>query len=259
MAILVLGIGANSAIFSVINALLLKPLPIDRPGQPAGIYVERTTPPGGFRAFSYPNYQDLRNQVDGFSRVAAHNVSLVGVGDGEVMRRVFADSVTANYFETFGAPLAVGRAFTPEEEQPGANLPVAIVSYAFWEREGRRPDILGETLRVNGKPLTIIGMARSRFSRAARMAPSCQPGRTAFDWPGPRRSVLLIERAVRRPSSSVDRSVAATVRSRTGVPRPKNWGDSPATSTAPRWVRSIRYGWNAAGCCCVSAGLAHSR
>jgi hypothetical protein len=259
VAILVLGIGANSAIFSVINALLLKPLPIDRPGQPAGIYVERTTPPGGFRAFSYPNYQDLRNQVDGFSRVAAHNVSLVGVGDGEVMRRVFADSVTANYFETFGAPLAVGRAFTPEEEQPGANLPVAIVSYAFWEREGRRPDILGETLRVNGKPPTIIGMARSRFSRAARMAPSCQPGRTAFDWPGPRRSVLLIERAVRRPSSSVDRSVAATVRSRTGVPRPKNWGDSPATTTAPRWVRSIRYGWNAAGCCCVSAGLAHSR
>jgi hypothetical protein len=162
--VLALGIGANSAIFSVINALLLKPLPIDRPGQLAGIYVERTTPPGGFRAFSYPNYQDLRNQVDGFSRVAAHNVSLVGVGDGEVTRRVFADSVTANYFETFGAPLAVGRAFTPEEEAPGANLPVAIVSYAFWEREGRRPDILGETLRVNGTPLTIIGVAGEGFT-----------------------------------------------------------------------------------------------
>jgi len=162
--VLALGIGANSAIFSVINALLLKPLPIDRPGQLAGIYVERTTPPGGFRAFSYPNYQDLRNQVDGFSRVAAHNVSLVGVGDGEVTRRVFADSVTANYFETFGAPLALGRAFTPEEEAPGANLPVAIVSYAFWEREGRRPDILGETLRVNGTPLTIIGVAGEGFT-----------------------------------------------------------------------------------------------
>ncbi len=162
--VLALGIGANSAIFSLINALLLKPLPINRPGQLAGIYVERTTPPGGFRAFSYPNYLDLRNEIDGFSRVAAHAVSLVGVGEGEVTRRVFADSVTANYFETFGSPLTIGRAFTPAEAEPGANLPVAIVSYSFWEREDRRPDILGESIRVNGQRLTIIGVAGEGFT-----------------------------------------------------------------------------------------------
>lgn len=162
--VLALGIGANSAIFSLINALLLEPLPINRPGQLAGIYVERTTPPGGFRAFSYPNYLDLRNEIDGFSRVAAHAVSLVGVGEGEVTRRVFADSVTANYFETFGSPLTIGRAFTPAEAEPGANLPVAIVSYSFWEREDRRPDILGESIRVNGQRLTIIGVAGEGFT-----------------------------------------------------------------------------------------------
>ncbi len=79
-------------------------------------------------------------------------------------RRGFADSVTANYFETFGSPLTIGRAFTPAEAEPGANLPVAIVSYSFWEREDRRPDILGESIRVNGQRLTIIGVAGEAFT-----------------------------------------------------------------------------------------------
>lgn len=162
--VLALGIGANSAIFSLINTLLLKPLPIGRPDQLAGVYVEQTTPPGGFRAFSYPNYQDLRNEADAFNSLAAHNVSLVGVGEGEVTRRVFADSVTANYFETFGVPLALGRSFTPAEERPDANLPVVIVSYAFWEREGGRREMVGETVRVNGEPLTVVGVAAEGFT-----------------------------------------------------------------------------------------------
>ena len=162
--VLALGIGANSAIFSLINAMLLKPLPIERPGELVGIYNEKTTPPGGFRAISYPNYRDLRASADGFSSLAAHNVTLVGIGDGTVTRRVFADLVSANYFETFGSTLALGRAFTPAEEEPGANVPVAIVSYAYWEREGRNPDILGDTLRVNGDLLTIVGVAGEGFT-----------------------------------------------------------------------------------------------
>ena len=162
--VLALGIGANSAIFSLVNALLLKPLPIHRPGELAGIYVERTTPPGGFRAFSYPNFQDLRDAVTTFSQVAAHNVTLVGLGEAGTTRRVFADAVTANYFETFGVPLAFGRAFTPEEEEPGASIPVAIVSHDYWDREGRRPDLLGDTIRVNGAPLTVVGVAGEGFT-----------------------------------------------------------------------------------------------
>ena len=162
--VLALGIGANSAIFSLINAMLLKPMPIERPGELVGIYNEKTTPPGGYRAISYPNYRDLRASADGFSSLAAHNVTLVGIGDGTVTRRVFADLVSANYFETFGSTLALGRAFTPAEEEPGANVPVAIVSYVYWEREGRNPDILGDTLRVNGDLLTIVGVAGQGFT-----------------------------------------------------------------------------------------------
>ena len=162
--VLALGIGANSAIFSIINAMLLRPLPIHRPGELVGVYVERTTAPGGYRAFSYPNFQDLREQAAAFANLAAHNLTLVGIGDGEATRRVFADAVTANYFETFGVPLALGRAFTAAEEQPGANLPVAIVSHDYWVREGRRPDVLGETILVNAEPLTIVGVAAAGFT-----------------------------------------------------------------------------------------------
>ena len=162
--VLALGIGANSAIFSIINAMLLKPLSIHRPGELVGVYVEGTTAPGGYRAFSYPNFQDLREQAAAFADLAAHNLTLVGVGDGGATRRVWADAVTANWFETFGVPLALGRAFTAVEEQPGANLPVAIVSHDYWVREGRRPDVLGETILVNAEPLTIVGVAAAGFT-----------------------------------------------------------------------------------------------
>ena len=162
--VLALGIGANSAIFSLINAMLLKPLPIERPGELVGIYNERTTPPGGYRGISYPNYRDLRASAVGFSGLAAHSVTLVGIGDGTVTRRVFGDLVSANYFETFGSRLALGRAFTPAEEEPGANVPVVIVSHAYWEREGGSPDILGDVIRVNGDLLTIVGVAGQGFT-----------------------------------------------------------------------------------------------
>jgi predicted permease len=164
IVVLALGIGANSAIFSLINTMLLKPLPIARPGELAGVFVEKTTPPGGYRAFSYPNYRDLRESATVFSGLAAHSVAFVGVGDGTLTRRVFADVVSANYFETFGSPLELGRAFTPAEEEPDANLPVVIVSHAYWDREGRDPDILGETIRVNGDLLTIVGVAGEGFT-----------------------------------------------------------------------------------------------
>ena len=164
IVVLALGIGANTAIFSIINAMLLKPLPIHRPGELVGVYVERTTAPGGYRPFSHPNFQDLREQAAAFANLAAHNLTLVGIGDGEATRRVFADAVTANYFETYGVPLALGRAFTASEERPGANLHVAIVSHDYWVREGRRPDILGETILVNAEPLTIVGVAAAGFT-----------------------------------------------------------------------------------------------
>ena len=162
--VLAIGIGANSAIFGFVNALLLKPLPIARPGEVVGVYSEKTTPPGGYRAFSYPNYRDLRDSAADFTGLAAHREAQVGVGSDDITQRVRIDVVSANYFEVYGSPLVLGRWFSPAEEEPDANLPVVIVSHAYWEREGRHPSILGDTIRVNGDVLTIVGVAGEAFT-----------------------------------------------------------------------------------------------
>ncbi len=137
--VLTLGIGANSAIFSLVNAILLRPLPIARAGELVGVYNRRTTAPGGYgyRSFSYPDYRDLRHATTGLANLAAFNVAFVGLEDEGLVRRVMAYSVSANYFATFGASFSLGRAFSPEEAAPGAQIRAAIVSHAYWETRNR--------------------------------------------------------------------------------------------------------------------------
>ncbi len=161
--VLALGIGANTAIFSMVNAFLLKPLPVRQPAQLVGLYNRDTRKPDTYRAFSYPNYVDLREQNTVFSSVMAHNMAMVGLTEGERTRRVFADVVSANYFDTFGVPLFRGRGFTSVEERAGSAPPVAIVSYSFWQKRGAG-DVLGKSVRINGRQFTIIGITREGFS-----------------------------------------------------------------------------------------------
>ena len=113
--------------------------------------------------FRIPNYADLRARTDIFDSLTAHSVSLSGLTEGGTTRRVFVDVVTANYFSTFGAPLARGREFTEAEERPGADLPVAILSYTAWQRLGGTDDALGRTVRLNGRSYTIVGVAAKGF------------------------------------------------------------------------------------------------
>ena len=109
--VLALGIGANTAVFSLVNSLVLKP----RLGAPdvelAGVYSRDRTQPDSYRGFSYPNYADLRERTDLFRSLAAHTFAMVGMGDGEATRRVFVNITTANFFDTFGVSLLFGRAF----------------------------------------------------------------------------------------------------------------------------------------------------
>ena len=137
--VLALGIGANTAVFTIINEMLLRPLASDRaPGTLVGIYSRDRTKPDSYRAFSYPNYRDIRGGNAVFSQVLAHTLAMVGLTEGETTRRVFAEVVSANYFAALGVPLASGRTFTPDEERPGSQAPVAIVSYAYWRKSGAR-------------------------------------------------------------------------------------------------------------------------
>ncbi|SPE41437.1 Permease [Candidatus Sulfopaludibacter sp. SbA3] len=164
VTVLALGIGANTAIFTLVNAFLLKPLVIRNPQQLVGVFSRDTKKPDTYRAFSYPNYADLREANPAFSSLLAHNMALVGVTEGAQTRRVFADIVSSNYFDTYGVPLFRGRTFTSTEEHPSSGIPVTIVSYSFWKKSGADPEILGKVLRVNGRDFSIVGIAPEGFT-----------------------------------------------------------------------------------------------
>jgi predicted permease len=163
VAVLALGIGANTAIFSLVNAFLLKPLLIHNPAELVGCYSRDTRKPD-YRAFSYPDYAELRENGSVFTSLLAHNMAMVGLSEGDTTRRVFADIVSANYFTTFGVPLFQGRSFTPVEERPASAIPVAIVSYSYWKKTGADPQELGKTLRINGRIYTVVGIAAEGFT-----------------------------------------------------------------------------------------------
>ncbi len=164
VVILALGIGANSAIFSIVNTLVLKPMAVQSPEQLVGCFSKNTENPDSYRQFSYPNFKDIQRQNAVFSDLMAHSIALVGITEGDTTRRTFAELVSANYFRTFGVELLQGRAFTEKEEAPESRTPVAIVSYEYWRKRGQDPDLLGKTLRINGQAHTIIGITRKGFT-----------------------------------------------------------------------------------------------
>jgi putative ABC transport system permease protein len=167
--VLALGIGANSAMFSIVNTLLFRPIAVRDAEALVGVYSRNVAKPDRFRAFSYAEYAELRSRNDVFSGAFAHNLGVVGVLEGDTTRRAFFDEVSANYFDVMGVPLFRGRAFTAAEERPGAGIPVAIVSHAFWEKRGADPAFVGKALRLNGKLFTVVGIAPPRFTGTTAM------------------------------------------------------------------------------------------
>ncbi len=146
------------------------------------IFSQDTKNPKTFRSFSYPTLLDIREQNSVFSGVAAHNVSLVGIGEKNNTRRTFADIVTANYFEVLGVTPVLGRAFTAEEEKPGQAAAVALVSYSHWARHGRDASILGSQIQINGLPYTVIGVLPRTFTGTlAVMSPEVWVPLSAYD------------------------------------------------------------------------------
>ncbi|MCG6921045.1 MAG: ABC transporter permease [Acidobacteria bacterium] len=165
--VLAIGIGANTAVFSIVNALVLRPLPAEQlPGTLVGLYGRDRVRPDSYRAFSYPNYRDIREENRVFSSLLAEGLALVGIAEGDTTRRAMAMAVSSNFFETLGEHLAVGRAFTPEEERPGSEAMVAVVSDTFWRSRGADPGMLGDTVRVNGRDYTVVGITSRGFTGA---------------------------------------------------------------------------------------------
>jgi predicted permease len=163
VAVLTLAIGANSAMFTFVDALLFRPLP-GRAADLVGVYSHDPTQPYSYRSFSYPNYLDIRDRSDVFEQMIAFTPALAGRQAGDVMQRVFVEVVSANYFSAMHVALAAGRAFTAEEERPGANIAVAIANYAAWQQSGFDHTFMGRTVHLNGQDFTIVGVAPKGFT-----------------------------------------------------------------------------------------------
>src|SRR5471032_375752 len=134
VVVLALGIGANSSVFSLVDALLFAPPSYVRPTEIAQVFSQDKKNPKTFRGFSYPTYRDLREKNPVFADTLAYNLAMVGVGEKDNTHRVFAELVSSNYFSVMGVQPARGRAFLPEEETPGRNPAVVIVSHSFWKK-----------------------------------------------------------------------------------------------------------------------------
>src|SRR5262245_15044475 len=161
--VLALGIGANTAVFSIVNALVLQPRQ-GRIDQLVAVYSRDRSKPDHYRDFSYPGYVDLRERADIFDSLLAHTFSTVGITEGDTTTQTFASVVSANYFSTLGVQLAAGRAFSTEEERPGSQRHVAIASYAVWRRKGLDPAFVGSIVRVSGTDYTVIGVTPRGFA-----------------------------------------------------------------------------------------------
>lgn len=160
--VLALGIGANTAVFSLVHTLFFAPPSYARPHKLVQLFSRDKTSPKTYRAFSYPTYRDIREQNTVFTDTMAYTLAFVGIGQQGDTRRAFAAIISSNYFSVLGTPLTIGRTFLPEEEEPGHNAPVAIVSYGYWERHNQPS--LGSQLLINGRQFTIVGVAPKNFT-----------------------------------------------------------------------------------------------
>ena len=165
--VLALGIGANAAVFSIVNALVLRPQS-GRLGDVVGVFNRARAGLDGrrdsYRPFSYPAYVDIRDSNDVFEGLTAYEVTLVGMGEGTTTKRMLAAIVASNYFSTLDAAPVAGRPFLPEEEKPARGSLVAVASYEQWRQHGFAPDFVGSVTRINGLDFTVVGVAPRGFT-----------------------------------------------------------------------------------------------
>jgi predicted permease len=156
---LALGIGVNSSIFSLVNAVLLRDPAVRDPASLVEIY---TADSGGFpyATSCYPDFLDLQAGADSLSGMSAFSLMLATYDDGAATRVLFGEAVSANFFDLMGLRPALGRGFAESESGDDGSQTVAVLGYGFWQKEmGGSRDVLGKTLRLNGRPLTIVGVA----------------------------------------------------------------------------------------------------
>jgi putative ABC transport system permease protein len=188
---LALGIGASTALFAVVNATLLRPLPYSDPASLVQLSETDSERPGSQRELSYPDFLDLRERARTFAEVAGYNARGFTLGAGGGAERVQGVLVMGSFFRTLGVGMTLGRDFGPADERPGAE-PVVILGHGLWQREyGGDPAVLGKALALDGAARTVVGVLPRGFQFAPAGAPDLwvpfipspeDGGRRYFHW-----------------------------------------------------------------------------
>ncbi len=165
---LALGIGVNTTIFTLVNAVFLNPLPVERASELVGVFTTDEKNAGPFTNLlqtSYPNYLDYRDKNEVFSGLVAYLPGLgASLAVGSDAQQVNVELVTGNYFDLLGVKPALGRFFGPSDDQKPGGHPIAVLSHGLWQRRfGGAPEALGRTFTLNGIPFTVIGVAPEDF------------------------------------------------------------------------------------------------
>jgi len=170
---LALGIGANNAIFTVVNSVLLHPLDVDHPETLVSLYTHDTKQGGAnseIPGTSEPNFEDYRAQNTVLTGLAGVQGAGATLGSGGEPEPIFVQLVSGNYFDILGVPAMIGRTLTQEEDRVEAASPVSVLSYSLWQRRfaGDR-SIVGKTIELNGQQFTVIGVMPPRFKGTAAL------------------------------------------------------------------------------------------
>jgi macrolide transport system ATP-binding/permease protein len=164
VASLAIGIGFNTALFAVVDALLFRPLPVAAPDRLVDVFTSDATGTVTFSTSSYPDYLDLQAQNEVFDGIVGYSPMLAALNLDDRSRLAMGEIVSGNYFRVLGVAAAFGRTILPEDDVASAPR-VAMVSHRYWTRElGSAPDVVGRSIRIRGNPYTIVGVAPSGFS-----------------------------------------------------------------------------------------------
>ncbi len=219
---LALGIGANTAIFTLLDQILLRSLPVQDPQQL--VLLDLVGHPygnsSGDSVLSYPMYRDLQEHNEVFSGMFGHRSTTTSLSFGVQAERVRVELVSGTYFSVLGVRPALGRALTPEADQVPNGEPLVVLNYAFWkERWGGDLGIVGKTLLVNNRNLTVVGVAQAGFDgvEADRAANLFVPIMMQEAFMGERKTPLLTDRRTRwmqafgrlKPGATIEQAKAA--------------------------------------------------
>ena len=166
---LALGIGANTAMFTAINAVIFKPMPVSDPEELVMLYTWRENSFAKSQPSSHYDYVYYRDNNSVFADVAGFGLEVASLGSGQESQMVIGEVVSGNYFDVLGVRPLLGRFFAPEEDATPGTHPVVVVSEALWRgRFGSDPEILGSAVRMNGSAYTVIGVAPESYTGGMR-------------------------------------------------------------------------------------------